>query len=246
VPEPLESEGLIPEREEADAVCERCGGSNDEGAAVCPHCGNNLVAQRTRRFADPEYLKTFERRRPRWLPIGLTVLAILIVIWAAINVDSWLASRRPSPEDPRRFWSAHERDVYEPLRDELERHRLTRVAIGRAQAEAAGGTLFDGRYVLTRGNTRHAVVIGQAQLERSGDTVHFVAQLTTGEEIRGEAYLDYDNEFVAPIVGVKTTEGIFRAAGRTGVNDDGGFWYIGWLEGDDEPMRGVAYLIPES
>ena len=78
------------ERIDADAVCIKCGTVNPEDTFLCKVCGNNLREQRARRVsgATEVDIDAFEDSRSQWLRRALLAMAILYVVWVAINVSN--------------------------------------------------------------------------------------------------------------------------------------------------------------
>lgn len=191
------------EQIDADAVCEQCGTVNDEGALLCRMCGRNLRDQRAQRLAAAQGPEIFEERvsRIRLLTGLLSILGILLVVFAALNISNieaslvtWLSADTISEEGG--LWSGQNSKIYDELQNALEEYPTSPTRMSEALENPLNDRSYNGRYVLMRpGRLEVNRVIGEANLSRRGDRVYFVVNLRNHLiEIRGYATLEQAGE----------------------------------------------------
>ncbi len=188
------------EQIDADAVCEQCGTVNPEATLICKICGNNLRDQRLRRIAaQPAGApQTPGVSRFRLFTTLLTTLGVLVVVAAALNVDSiaqWVVGS--GNEESSRLgdvWSGADAEIYNELDRQLTENPITRAEEQEAIANPVIDTVYDGRYILMRPNAFSGTeTIGEAILQRRAERVYFVAKINFREmQVRGFAILTGD------------------------------------------------------
>lgn len=237
---------------DADAVCEQCSTVNPPGTLLCKMCGNNLRDQRTRRLSgEGAVVPVQESIRPRRvLSSLLIVLGLLVVLWVAFNVATIEAmltqgfEESGSANDPESLWTSSAAEPYDALAKELTEHPVTpsETEVALRQFQMTRG--FDGRYVLKRSEEPFAPVIGQAIVRTQGDIVHFVANVNSLYELRGEARLTTAAQLEAQFVGVKSGDEYWEAYGVAQVSP-GQFFCGGYAVGSDTLVNVIAYHVPE-
>lgn len=215
------------DRIDADAVCEHCATVNPPGTLLCKECGNNLRDQRQARMAAEAALETPEGTRPRRvLSALLTVLGLLIILYAALNInriEEWLvAGMTTSPGaaegDPADYWNGPDAALYESLEEQAREMRVPRTV------RPAEGPLEDytGGYVISlqaRGARR---TVGQAAAEQQGDTVHFAA-IIFGQRptaVRGRGTITQTGAIEVRLAGIKRGDDIMAGFGFAERRDD--------------------------
>lgn len=184
------------ERLDADAVCERCGTVNPEDTLICKTCGNNLRDQRMRRIAAGGEAQVAAPKvlRWSWLASLLTVLGLLLLVWAAINAEELMQgvfAADGTGELAESFWVAPGNSIYEEMKADLGVNPVTEQEEQRAQQNVGPITDFTGRYAImsdpSAGTPRP---LGSGIVRQDGPTVYFLAVLSRGlGEVRGEAQL---------------------------------------------------------
>ncbi|MCX5771902.1 MAG: hypothetical protein NTZ09_16750 [Candidatus Hydrogenedentes bacterium] len=225
-------------RLDADAFCVVCSSVNPEGTLICKTCGNNLRDQKAQRVAGTLAVDAnlLEPERTAWLPKALVVLAILVVLWTAMNlgdIEEWLVGAQAADlTGGQTYWEGPNSGVLDEMAQELESNPLTEQEKEAAQnaiqetpegAPAAGS--YDGHYVLLKtggvpGDYGEALV-RQVDDER----VLFVARVNRGKaEVRGEGFFEGDSR-----IGERDTAGLMingRYFGARGFASYGGnTWY---------------------
>ncbi len=208
----MESDELEPgghhfDQMEADAVCSQCHTVNDEGTLLCKACGNNLREQRAQRIAQAaggEYITP--RKNPAQLLTGLLVvfgiLAIFYVVFNLQKFENMMLDSISSQVDPadQDLWEGTYANLYEEMLTDIEQNP-TSTSVRRISLKSPlSETIYTGRYLIIpsgRSNTSDNVV-GEAQLERQGDRVHFVylsdEKFRIVNEARGFTDLEIDEE----------------------------------------------------
>jgi len=226
-------------RLDADAFCMVCSSVNPEGTLICKTCGNNLRDQKAQRVAGTaggEGELLLEPERTAWLPKALVLLAILVVIWTALNlqdIENWLVGAQAADlTSGQAYWEGSNSAVLDEMAQQLETSSLTVAEKEQAQHDLEDNPhaipppgSYDGHYLLVRpggipGEYGEAVV-RQVDDER----VLFVARLSRGRgEVRGEAYFEG-----ASSLSSRNTAGLMingRYYGAMGVATYGGpIWY---------------------
>jgi hypothetical protein len=185
----------------ADAVCERCGTVNDEGALLCKACGQNLRDQRTRRLAGAKGTEALEEKvsRFRLLTGLLSAFGILLVVLAVLNLSnieaglvSVLSEERSAALSGTDWWTGQNAAIYEELLADLQNYPTSPELMQRALDDPATETAYNGRYILLPSGALDAGgVIGEAALRRRGNRVYFVALVGRFKtEVRGYAVLE--------------------------------------------------------
>lgn len=182
------------ERLDADAVCERCGTVNPEDTLLCKTCGNNLRDQRMRRIAagGEEQAVAPKSLRWSWLASILTVLGLVLLVWAALNAEEIMQGVFAADETTaiaKSFWETPKSAVYEELKTELQVNPVTPEAAQSAMRSALPINDFTGRYAIMSASGT-PVPMGSGIARQDGQTIYFLATLDRGlGEIRGEAQL---------------------------------------------------------
>ncbi len=188
---------------DADAVCEQCGSVNEEGTLLCKVCGQNLRDQRARRLSAAQGPEMFEERvsRIRLLTGLLSILGLLLILFTVLNISNietrlatWLSADAGSKEGG--LWSGPNSQIYDELQGALEEYPTSRTRMAEALKDQLDDRSYNGRYVLMPpGRLDVNRVIGEANLSRRGDQVHFVVNLRGRSiYIRGYATLEQAGE----------------------------------------------------
>jgi len=238
---------------DADAVCARCGTVNPEGTLMCKACGNNLREQRTTRLAagHEAMAAALGPRRTGWLAKALALLGLLVVLWTAMNVsriEDFLVSAHMSGDAAARLmWDDEAGRAYAELAAELEANPVTPQERERALANPVARQGYAGRYVLmAEGGFRGRREVGQAIVRQVGPRILFVAELSRGMEVRGEAWLEDSGEPVArQTAAVRYKKRCHLASGFAELRDDGVFECLGLSAMDDERHMATAHRVPE-
>lgn len=244
------------ERMDADAVCEECGTVNPEGTLFCKTCGNNLRDQRTRRMsADGTIEPDTPVQTSRRVLVGLlTVLALLLLVWAAMpgNVERLQDSltRRMSADfyadgvDPRVYWDGPNSDFFDSLAADLRQNPVTSQDIRRAdEAGPVARSNYGGTYFLRQGARPDDPVVGSAQVVEADDEVYFVA-LLGNTEVRGIGDLRIARYPSARFVGIREGARFQVGHGFAQPLDGGGFLCVGQRENSDFRYEIMAFRVP--
>ena len=192
------------EQMDADAVCSQCGTVNDEGTLLCKSCGNNLRDQRAQRVAQSttgDYITP--KKSPVQLLTGLlVVLGILTIFYVVLNLQSFedmmleSITNQENPAD-QDLWEGTYAPMYAEMLAEIEGtptpEDIRRITLNSPLTE----TTYSGRYLILpeASATTTRSIIGEAQLKRIGNRVHFVYLTDRGSnEGRGYTDLDIDEE----------------------------------------------------
>ena len=173
---------------DADAVCVQCSTVNPEGTLICKTCGNNLRDQRSTRMVANQMMDgdgTAQTKR-QWLPVARTILLILIVLYVALNLDSiesfLVRSQLATVDHIQALWTGDESSIYTELALALEVTPSIQ-ELSDAMNNPIATETIDGRYVIVSRERR----IGLANISQRGTSIYFVAQLSSGQELRGKA-----------------------------------------------------------
>jgi hypothetical protein len=204
---------------DADAVCEACNYVNPEGTIICKQCGNNLRDQRMRRIEIGMVLAS-EGQRPQTLLFlrgALTVLAILIIVWAAFNAEAFfnrIFGLTPDELNPSAsYFEGEEAPFFDALAQEMEAAPFTEEEL--ANLPAQGRELRPGRYLL------------KALVREGGETAE-------GDTADGTAEDSPEGATEAPV-----TESEGEPIGQAMVSQaEEGFFYVAELDGIGE-VRGI-------
>jgi len=225
----------------ADAVCAQCGTVNPDGSLICKTCGNNLRDQRTIRLTAEIALEgeaPIERRR--FFLGALTVLGLLLVLYAALNADNLmtlLVNLQSGPAGTSAsVWSGPESATFEEMLAELDNNAATQDEIRAAMNNPVNSESYGGVYVLAMRNPVMGLrQLGLANVRQEDERALFVARLNNGGEIRGQArfqgnYLTaswedagalYNNErFAVSGVAAKQEDGSYECFGRSELTDN--------------------------
>lgn len=188
------------EQIDADAVCEQCSSVNDEGTLLCKSCGNNLRDQRNRRIAQtggPDLISD-GKSKFQLLTGLLVVFGILAVFYAVWNIDrieaymteSLSTRTAPGSED---FWTGSQASVYDAMLQDLQDNptpqNVRKVTLDNPQVERS----YSGRYLLIRpGELTTNRIIGEANLKRLGDKIHFVF-LSQRDDTEARGYAQFES-----------------------------------------------------
>ena len=243
----------VPQRLDADAVCERCGTVNPEETLLCKTCGNNLRDQRLRRVAAGGLQAIPEaRERTRWLGMLLTVFGILLILWTMFNVDNietWLVqgfkvAQSGGGPDPEALWQSSGTKIYDELAQELDANPITEAEIGQALQQGPVAGKLAGRYFLREPGALRDTVIGSALVRREGDTIYFVARIGPNAEVRGEAFLKGATSLETRVAGARVNGEFLDVFGSAVRNKEGGYACYGLVGPNDEEYSGSAYPVP--
>jgi len=188
------------EKLDADAVCIQCGTVNAEGTLLCKVCGNNLRDQRVRRLASDQALESAGAgpRRRVWASAVFFVLAVALIISTLFNQEmivSWLmdvqAGTRLGPSD---LWNGAPSTSLNELAESLESTFPTEELALQARDTPSPGTSMSGMYAVFSGEQ----FVGAANIRETGNTLHLVAVLNGGEQLRGLATLQGDYYVMVP------------------------------------------------
>jgi ribosomal protein L40E len=245
------------ERIDADAVCEECGTVNPEGSLFCKTCGNNLRDQRTRRMSGEgagEYQETAGQTRRRVFVGLLTVLALLLLVWAAMpgNVERLQDSltRRmsndmnPEDADPSVYWDGPISDVFDAMARDLRNNPVTSEEIRQSdETDFSGLGGYGGKYFLRDGNQPDDPVLGSALVVESDNDLYFVA-LLGDTEIRGIGDTQMAAYPSARFVGIRSNGRFSSGHGFAQPLDGGSFSCVGQSENGDETYEIMAHRVP--
>jgi len=239
--------GSIPQEIDADAVCAACGTVNREGVFICRTCGNNLRDQRALRMVAEQEMdrkgESLDRRR--FFLGALTALGILIILWAALNVNQitdWLiAIQTPSLGAVNALWQD---TALNALATELEGRNDSAEDREKAIAEPAAGDAIEGVYVLAREGLSGKRSLGVALVRSEDGRLLFVAKLDGGAEVRGYAD-NRGNQIVAEAdsTGAQYQGDAFSVFGVAVAKEDGSFECAGQTEIDNEMYAAYAYRM---
>lgn len=192
------------EQVDADAVCAQCSTVNNEGTLLCKGCGNNLRDQRAQRIAQAQggdYITP--KKSPVHLLTGLlVVLGILTIFYVIGNLqnfedmmlDSISSQQEAADQD---LWDGTYAPMYDEMLTLIEENptsaNLRRITLNSPVTE----TTYSGRYLVASISTEDnaQTIVGEAQLQRIGERVHFVFLSDRGaREARGYSNLEIDAE----------------------------------------------------
>ena len=245
------------ERIDADAVCQECGTVNPEGTLFCKTCGNNLRDQRARRMTAEgagEFRDTQAQTSRRVLVGLLTVLALLLLVWAAMpgNVQRLQDSltRRMAEDaysngaDPSAYWDGPISDVFDAMVRDLLNNPVTSEETRQTdESGPAPQSRYSGRYFLRNGGRPTDPVLGSAFVVESESELYFVA-LLGDVEIRGIGDSKATRDPSARFVGIKEDDRFSVGHGYVQPLDDGGFLCVGQREKSDFKYETRAYRVP--
>lgn len=236
---------------DADAVCATCGHVNPEGTLMCKTCGTNLRDQRQRRLAAEMQLEDNLKGENRsYLFSGLlTVFGLLIVLWAALNVDritDFLVAGSGGSGLAQMYWNGPDGSLYDSLARELDGMAISRdelVALTRADAS---NTAYAGFFaILSQPVGPLAEPIGYARVRSEGPTVQFVGKLFNGIELRGSAYVQGNSlSALQDTVAVAYDDRYVAARGVALRQSDGGYELYGQSDLSDADFQAYAYFLP--
>lgn len=179
------------EKLDADAVCIQCGTVNAEGTLLCKVCGNNLRDQRNRRLMSDQVLEmgpTGPKIR-NWLSPIMFILAVGLILSTLYNQDlivDWIMAAEVGDQVSRNdLWRGPESETLDALASELADNMPTGETADAARLSPVLSPTLDGIYVLYAED----VFVGAANVFQDGEGLYFVAQLESGEELRGHAVL---------------------------------------------------------
>lgn len=183
----------IQEHLDADAVCVQCGTVNPEATLICKTCGNNLRDQRHLRLqAEQILVHEAPAERGKYVMSGLlTMFGVLLVVWAAMNVEQiteWMVGGGAREgADLAAFWTGGDAEAYEALSQQLEAVAPTAEEVQAIVQEPVAGDSVSGVYVIVvMDGQLGARPVGTAAVSEDGDELLFVARLGSSE-IRGRA-----------------------------------------------------------
>jgi hypothetical protein len=245
------------ERIDADAVCEQCGTVNPEGTLFCKTCGNNLRDQRARRLATEgtgEYQDTPAQSRRRVFVGLLTVLALLLLVWAAMPGNVQRLQDRltqgmsediyPEDADPSVYWDGSISDVFDAMVRDLRDNRITSEQIRQAdETDFSRQTGYGGKYFLRRGSRPDDPVLGSALVVESENDLYFVA-LLEDTEIRGIGDTQTATYPSARFVGIRSNGRFSSGHGFAQPLEDGSFLCVGRRDNSEYSYEIMAYRLP--
>lgn len=241
--------GNIPQEIDADAVCAQCGTVNREGVFICRTCGNNLRDQRAlRMIAEQEMDRKGEPLDRRRFFLGaLTTFGILLILWAALNVNTitdWLIEiQTPSLGAAEALWQD---TALNDLAAELDGRKDTADDLEKAIANPAVGDTIEGVYALAREGLGGKRALGTVIIRPQDGRVLFVAKLEDGAEVRG--YGDVrENQIVADAdsAGAQYGGRAFSVFGVAVPKADGTYECAGQTEIDNEMHTAYVYRLAQ-
>ena len=198
-------------RLDADAFCIVCSSVNPEGTLICRTCGNNLRDQKAQRIAGTLSVdgNLMEPARTAWLPKAMVVLAILVVLWTAMNlgdIEEWLVGAQAADlAGGQVYWGGSNSAILDEMAQELAASPLTEEEKEAAQnaiqenpeAVPPAGS-YDGHYLLLRTGGVPGEY-GEALVRQVDDErVLFVARVNRGKaEVRGEGFFEGGSRIAA-------------------------------------------------
>ena len=238
-------------RLDADAFCVVCSSVNPEGTLICKTCGNNLRDQKAQRVAGTLAVDVnlLEPERTAWLPKALVVLAILVVLWTAMNlgdIEEWLVGAQAANLNGGGvYWEGSNSAILDEMSRELAANPLTKEEKEAAQsaiqespeAMPPAGS-YDGQYVLIRGGGIPGEY-GEALVRQVDDErVLFVARLNRGDtEMRGEGFFEGGVRIEArETAGLMISDRFFGARGFASYG--GPTWYTCYAQSD---LNDISY-----
>lgn len=237
---------------DADAVCATCGHVNPEGTLMCKTCGNNLRDQRQRRLTAEVQLEDNLKGESRsYIFSGLlTALGLLLVLWAALNVDritDFLVPGGPSSGMAQIYWTGPDGELYNALAKSLDALDLSRDELAALAQGASESATYVGYFaIFDQPMGPQAEIIGYAMVNPDGSrTVQFVAKLFNGIELRGSAY-NQGNSLSAlqDTVAVAFDDRHVAARGVALRQSDGGYELYGQSDLSDADFQAYAYYLP--
>ncbi|MFO7975152.1 MAG: zinc ribbon domain-containing protein [Candidatus Hydrogenedentota bacterium] len=245
------------ERIDADAVCEECGTVNPEGTLFCKTCGNNLRDQRTRRMSAEgagEYQDTPAQTSRRVFVGLLTVLALLLLVWAAMPGNVQRLQDRltrgmsedlyPEDADPTIYWDGPISDVFDAMAEDLRDNPVTSEQIRQSdETDFSGQTSYGGKYFLRNGIRPDDPVLGSALVVESENDLYFVAILGD-TEIRGIGDTETTRYPSARFVGIRSDGRFSSGHGYAQPTEDGNFVCVGRRENSDYNYEIMAFRVP--
>jgi hypothetical protein len=195
------------------------------------------------------------RRRvhPQALRVMLALFAILLILWVVLNVNNIerflvegfrAAEATDDQVDADYFWDSGESKRYESLLAELDANPITDEEIAAAMESISPRGEFEGRYCIKRSGGFRDSVIGEALVQKDGETLYFVARVAPNVEIRGEALAKGLSSLETRLAGAKVGGGEFLDVFGAAVwNRDGGYACYGLAGPDDSEYAAVAYLV---
>ena len=233
---------------EADLVCEACSTVNDPGTLLCRECGNNLRDQRVRRLIQGAEAEVVESgpSRAAFLRGALTVFAILLVLWVALNVNqiaNWVV-RAESTARGETFWSGAEAPVFDALLQEIDGHPISPDQVDAAEKGLYQVSGLSGHYILKQNDPYFRAVIGQACVREEGGKLYIVAKLDEGGELRGVGTLDSGNRMSSTLIAYHSGRIILDGVGYATTIGNGQFRCIGMSDMSNDQIDVFAYRIP--
>ena len=245
-------------RLDADAFCVVCSSVNPEGTLICKTCGNNLRDQKAQRVAGTLAVdgNLLEPERTAWLPKALVALAILVVLWTALNlgdIEEWLVGAQAADlTGGQVYWEGPNSAILDEMARELDANPLTEEEIEAAQTgiqetpetvPPAGS--YDGHYVLLRTGGAPGEY-GEALVRQVDDErVLFVARVNRGKaEVRGEGFFQGGSRIDAlQTAGMMINGRCFGAQGFATYGGNG--WYTCYASSDlsDASYSAIALRV---
>ncbi len=237
---------------DADAVCEVCGTVNAEGVLICRTCGNNLRDQKSRRLmAEAQLLEPERFNSSQYVRGGLAVVALLIILWTAVNVNN-IADRivnAGADSDPiGALFEAPQTLTYDTLAQEAMALLPTLEQVEALRAEPIPGTTIDGNYVLVQGDQFSGyTILGTAVVRTDATATRYVATIGTLGQVRGVARPQGESAFASAwneAAAMSADGTVFGVAGVAVAQQDGSVECFGQSALDDTSYEVVAYRLP--
>lgn len=240
------------ERIDADAVCEQCGTVNPEDTLLCKTCGNNLRDQRLRRIAGEQGIEALRPARSSWIRGLLVALALLLLLWVAINIggiENFLMNVQMTPTgDAEAFWSGSAGHVLDQLAANLKANPTPPQQSARAVSQPVASDRYDGRYILVSRTLTRQIPVGEANVRVEGNALLFAAVLFNQDvEVRGEAHFEGNARIAArDSAGARIDGRYYGVSGFAQKTDTGGFECLGLCDySADTTYSVVAFRVPE-
>jgi hypothetical protein len=240
------------DRIDADAVCEQCGTVNPEDTLLCKTCGNNLRDQRLRRIAGEQRVEGLRPARSTWVRGLLVVLAILFLLWVAINIggiESFLMNVQMTPTgDAEAFWSGSVGRVLDQLAADLKANPTPPQQSAEAVSHPVVSDRYEGRYILVTRSLVRQIPVGEANVRVEGDALRFVAVLFNRDvEVRGEGRFEGNARIAArDSAGARIDGRYYGVSGFAQKADTGGLECLGLCDySADATYSVLAFQVPE-
>ena len=238
---------------DTDAVCQECNTVNTDGSLMCRNCGNNLRDQKLRRLQNeiPPDLNDGPsiQNIVRGVVGVVGLLSVLIVALASDDIaNAFVGGSTPAAPYARHFRGPGAIN-FEPLEKSANAVLLSADTVASAQANPPAPGFVNGNYILTAQSDGASAlqILGTASVTEEGDRLLFLANLTTGVQIRGIAYRQGGKAFLSEWddAAVRLPSGeIVGATGAAVTQQDGSLDCYGRYDLDELSYGAIAYLLP--